>query len=352
MKRTLSRSLLSKAKKPVSEENTQNTPAPEDSFVNSGVSVEEAPAMMKPRIGGAGSAWKSGALAQTQASLDRSRVQIADDILNGRHELQLSTDQISDPVGTDRRDDWMQQDAFQSLVTSIQDNGQDTPILVWPKDENWKPDEINPENVADVQFILLTGRRRHAAAEKLGITLRAVLADPGKRSSNDRQFEMLFMRFRENKERENLGAFENLLSIGEMYETLRKSSEDGPLHAKIFAKRIGVHESTVSRGRAVFKARKEILNIFKNVYDMSFPELQTAVSSLSGAGVKKAASQPKSKKLSVIRKIGKRNLSVVSQGGKLSVKAAGLKLDKKNLEHISEIIASYLEQIEADASSK
>ena len=351
MKRTLSRSLLNRTKKPVSEENTQNTPAPEVSTDTSSDSAVEAPSIMRSRIGGAGSAWKSGALAQTQASLDRSRAQIANDILNGRHELRLSPDQITDTVGTDRRDDWIQQDAFQSLVTSIQDNGQDTPILVWPKDENWKPDNLNPEDVSDVQFILLTGRRRHAAAEKLGLSLRAVLADPGKRNSDDRQFEMLFMRFRENKERENLGAFENLLSIGEMYETLRKSSEDGPLYAKAFAKRIGVHESTVSRGRAVYKARKEILNIFKNVYDMSFPELQKALSSLSDEGNKKAVSQPKPKKLKVIRKVGKHNLTVVSESGRLSIKAAGLKLDKKNLEHISEMIASYLEQIEADASS-
>ncbi|MFK5980792.1 MAG: ParB N-terminal domain-containing protein [Rhizobiaceae bacterium] len=352
MKRTLSRSLLNKAKKPESEENIQNTPAPVASVDTSGGSAEDAPAMMRPRIGGAGSAWKSGALAQSQASLERSRTQIADDILNGRHELQLSPDQITDPVGTDRRDDWMQQREFQSLVNSIKGNGQDTPILVWPEDENWKPDNLNPENVADVRFILLTGRRRHAAAEKLGLSLRAVLANPEKRNSENRQFEMLFFRFRENKERENLGPFENLLSIGEMYETLRKSSEDGPLYAKAFANLIGVHESTVSRGRAVYKARKEILNIFKNVYDMSFPELQKALSSLSNEGIQKVVSQPKPKKLAVNRKIGKQNLSVVSQGGKLSVKAAGLKLDKKNLEHISEMIASYLEQIEADASSK
>ena len=352
MKRTLSRSLLNKTKKPVSEEDVQNTRGLSDSTDTGSDSIEEAPALIKTRIGGAGSAWKSGALAQTQASLERSRAQIADDILNGRHELRLSPDQITDTVGTDRRDDWIQQDAFQSLLSSIEDNGQDTPILVWPKDENWKPDNLEPENIADVQFILLTGRRRHAAAEKLGLSLRAVLADPGKRDSNDRQFEMLFMRFRENKERENLGAFENLLSIGEMYETLRKSSGEGPLYAKAFAKRIGVHESTVSRGRAVYKARKEILNIFKNVYDMSFPELQTALSSLSGEGAKEATSQVKPKKLTVTRKIGKRNLSVVSEGGRLSIKAAGLKLDKKNLEHISEMIVSYLEQMETDASSK
>lgn len=352
MKRTLSRSLLNKTKSQGSEDNAQDPPAVEAVSNESNETTAKAPAMMKPRIGGAGSAWKNGALAQSQASLERSREQIATDILNGRHELQLSPDQITDTVGTDRRDDWMQQDAFQSLVSSIQDNGQDTPILVWPKDEDWKPDELDPENIADVQFILLTGRRRHAAAEKLGITLRAVLADPGKRKSGDRQFEMLFMRFRENKERENLGAFENLLSIGEMYETLRETNENGTLYASSFAKRIGVHESVVSRGRAVFKARKKILNAFKNVYDMSFHELQRALASLAGEGDKQVAKQPKPKKLAVVRKVGKRNLSVVSQGGKLSVKAAGLKLDKKNLEHISEMIASYLEQLEADASSK
>lgn len=352
MKRALSRSLLNKTKKPAPEEKTPDNPTEETvSEVNEG-SIADATGLMKPRIGGAGSAWQSGALAQTQGSLDRNRERISNDILNGRHELQLSPDQVIDTVGTDRRDDWMQQEAFKSLVSSIKNNGQDTPILVWPKDVTWKPDNLDPENIADVQFILLTGRRRRAAAEKLGLPLRAVLADPEKRNSDERQFEMLFFRFRENKERENLGAFENLLSIGEMYETLRETNKNGPLYASSFAKRIGVHESVVSRGRAVFKARKEILNAFKNVYDMSSHELQRALASLADESRKQVTKQSKSKKLTVVRKIGKRNLSVVSEGGKLSVKAAGLRLDKENLKHISEMIASYLEQIEADASSK
>jgi len=346
MKRTLRRSILKPSAKPEAEEVVSKP------IVSSATeSVEPAPAVAT-RIGGAGSAWKSGALAQAQGSLDRSREQIADDILHGRHELRLAPGQISDPLGTDRRADWMEQDRFLSLLSSIEQNGQDTPILVWPEDPDWKPDLLQPEAIENVPFILLTGRRRHAAAERLGRPLRAVLGPHEKRSSNDSRFEMLFMRFRENEERENLGAFEHLTSIGEMYETLRESASGEKLTAVLFAKRIGVHESVVSRGRAVYKARDEILNAFKNVYDMSFAELQKALATLSEDATATPKKRPKFKKITVKRKIGNRNLSVISDSGNLSVKAAGLNLDKPSLERLGDLIAAYLQEQGSEESSK
>ena len=325
MKRSIPRSLVSRAISPDHESDT----------IHDAASAKDVPAAP---FRGAGSAWKSGALAQSQAAVEEGRARLAEDILNGRHELSLEPDQITDPLGSDRRGDWMDQEAFTSLLRSIETSGQDTPILVWPEDPGWTPDPLDPVSVGDVPFVLLTGRRRHAAARKLGRRLRAVLAPPEIRKAGNTQFEMLFLRFRENEARENLGAFERLLSIGEMYETLVASGEK--VTAVAFADRIGVHESIVSRARAVYGARDEILNTFKNVYEMSFRDLQAALASLERKP--QARAKPKPKTLTAKRKIGSRNLSLSVANGALSIKASGVPISKDQLEELSDLIANFL----------
>ena len=287
---------------------------------------------------GAGSAWKAGALAQSQSAVQAGREALCNDILNGRHEIMLDPAQVTDPLGTDRRADWLDQPAFEGLVQSIEANGQDTPVLVWPVDLDWQPDPLDPTNVDGVPFMLLTGRRRHAAAVRLGLHLRATLASPERRDTPDAQFEMLFLRFRENEARENLSAFERLQSIGEMYEELKRA--EGKLTAVAFAKRIGVHESVISRARAVYGRKDEILNAFKNAYDMSFGDLQKALAALD----MKAAKPRKASdgKLTAKRKIGTRNLSLSHANGTLSIKAAGVPVDQAQLEELSDLIADFL----------
>ncbi|MGB7336575.1 MAG: ParB N-terminal domain-containing protein [Salaquimonas sp.] len=349
MKRSIPRSILSKGNRSDVDESVTEYQSSDPAPINSEQKAElSRKAADLPKVGGAGSAWNSGALAQAQAGLKQTRGQIADDILNGRHEVRLAVNQISDPLGSDRRADWRNQEAFKTLKASIETNGQDTPILVWPKDPNWHPDGINPENVDGVEFVLLTGRRRHAVAAELGLPLRATLAPPGDRDADTSRFSMLFLRFRENEERENLGAFERLLSIGEMYESLREAKEGSGLTAVSFADRIGVHESIISRGRTVFKAREQILNAFKNAYEMSFAELQKAIASLDSNKATKDTKPAPSKKLTVKRKIGTRNLIVTSNAGKLAVSASGLKLGKLELEQLSELIAEFLTKTGAD----
>lgn len=327
MKRTIPRSLVSKA--------LYQSAGPNDNDAETKVDTTSAPT--SAALKGAGSAWKAGALAQSQAAVEQGRAQIVDDILNGRHELQISPDQIDDPIGSDRRDDWMGQEAFKTLLKSIENNGQDTPILVWPEDPNWKPDPLNPTNVEGSRFIMLTGRRRHAAAKTLGLKLRAILAPPDKRGAEHSQFEMLFLRFRENEERENLSAFERLLAIGEMYELLRESGDKTT--AVAFAARIGVHESIVSRARTVFGARDQILNAFKNAYDLSFQDLQKLLTSLEG---KQRQVRKSTQKLTTKRKVGSRNLLLVSENGNLSIKAASVPLSQEKLEELSDMIAEFL----------
>ena len=324
---------------------TSDTRSPETETILTPEAVKPAPdAAAKSRIGGAGSAWKAGAVEQNKAALSRARQKTVDDILNGQHEISLTSSMVTDRLGSDRRVDWKNQEAFQSLKNSIEANGQDTPIQVWPSDPNWKPDPLDPENVEGVQFDLITGRRRQAIAELLDIPLRAVLASPDKRGSKNEEFELLFMRFRENEERENLGPFERLLSIGEMFENLKASDASRNLTAVSFAERIGVHESIVSRGRAIFRGRTQILNKFKNAYDLSFPDLQKAVSSLSGDSKVRVKIPAKPKKVTVTRAVGPRELSMSSQGGKLSISAAGLDLDKQDLEGLGDVIAAYLQE--------
>ena len=330
MKRSIPRSLVSK---------TTNLDTSKERASGSEGRAELGDAVSTP-FKGAGSAWKSGALAQSQAAVERSRAELCSDILNGRHEVSLSPDQISDPMGTDRRQDWMSHEAFRSLVNSIATNGQDTPILVWPEDPDWQPDPMVPTNVAGVPFVMLTGRRRLAAASELGVPLRAILAPPDVRNAENSKFEMLFLRFRENEERENLSPFERLVSIGEMYETLASGEEK--LTAVAFAKKIGVHESIISRARSVFAAQDQILNTFKNVYNMSFRDLQGALASLERTNKTKPKPKTKSQKLSVKRKVGSRNLSVTSVDGKISIKVARVPINQERLEKLGDLVASYL----------
>lgn len=301
----------------------------------------ETPTAFKRASAGAGSAWKAGALAETQAGLDEAREAMVTGILNGDQVLEIDPEMISDPVGTDRRSDWMQQEGFQELVESIKASGQDLPILVWPKDPNWRPDELDPKNLERIQFVLLAGRRRCEAARILGRPVRAVIASQEGRSGPEATFQMLVLRFRENEKRDDLSAFERQLSIGQMYEELSTSSET-KLTAKAFADRIGVHESVVSRSRAVYKAKDKILNAFKNVYDLSFNDFQKVLAQLAESSPSQTKKRASPQKLKIVRKVGNRNLSVEAQGGKLSIKASGLKIDKSRLEGLGDLVAEYL----------
>ncbi len=343
MKRTLSSSVLKKKAVRPDEE----APAVSDMEATDPHSVGEAKLVGggKPRLGGSGSAWKAGALSDASQILQVERAQIVEQILSGRHELQIDASQIVDVIGSDRREDWRDQEAYEKLKESVEKNGQDTPIHVWPADPNWRPDEREPESVEGVVFHLIVGRRRHAILEALGRPVRAVLVPQSHRGSREEQFEMLFMRFRENEERENLSAFERLVSIGEMFERLQEANQHEKLTATEFAKRVGVHNSAVSRGRAVYAARDEILHACKDVYELSHRDLERVLNDLSGKPLKPAQKKPsKPKKLTIQRKIGSRKLSVTGQGGKLSVAASGLTLDEDILNGLSDVIAEYLDK--------
>lgn len=340
MKKTLNRSLLKKAldSKPSEHEAPGNSETSEETEAQQTVRKGAS-------VGGAGSAWKAGAAEQNRAALVENRRKIADDIMAGKYVLEIETSRVFDRIGTDRRDDWQDQSAFDELRESIKGNGQDTPIRVWPTDPNWQPDRLEPSNIEGVDFDLVTGRRRHAIAASLGRKVLAIIAPPTNRGDVEEQFSKLFMRFRENEERENLGPFERLCAIGEMFEELLANHTGSAPTAVSFAQRINVHESIVSRGRAVYRDREAILNKFKNAYELSYPDLQKAVSSLKDGKATAKKSVAKPKKINVTKKVGSRKLSLSSQDGKLSVSTSGLKLTKDDLDGLGDIIADHLNKI-------
>ncbi|MEO1307299.1 MAG: replication protein [Pseudomonadota bacterium] len=343
MKRTLSGSIL---KKKPNDLDTSH-----DDVVAKGTTDPTEPVKstpdggVRPRLGGSGSAWKAGALSDAGQMLQAERNQIVERILAGRHELLIDPSQIEDVIGTDRRDDWRDQASYAKLRESISKNGQDTPVHVWPADPNWRPDSREPENIEGVSFQLIVGRRRHAILTALGRPIRAILVAQDQRGSNEEQFEMLFLRFRENEERENLSAFERLVSIGEMFERLQAASPDHKLSATEFANRVGVHNSAVSRGRATFAAKNEILHACKDVFELSHRDLEKVLSDLSGKSNLKTKPKPKKpKKITVHRKIGVRKLSVTGHAGRLSIAANGLQLNENVLNGLGDVIAEYLEK--------
>jgi len=341
MKRTLSSSIL---KKKLVKNDAEGDAIKDEMDPTSSTEPQSEPTSgIKPRLGGAGSAWKAGALSDAGQILKSERQLVVERIMLGQQELQLNADQIIDKLGTDRREDWRDQESFQKTKTSIEQHGQDTPIQVWPEDPDWRPDEREPTNVDGIKFELIVGRRRTAILEALGQPIRAILVPQRRRGTNEEQFELLFMRFRENEERENLSAFERLVAIGEMFEGLQSANPDDKLTAITFAKRVGVHESVVSRGRAVFNAKDQILHACKNVYSLSHRELEKVLNDLSDKVSRKSKKKPtEPQKLMVQRQIGSKKLSLTGQGGKLSVNATGMNMDKKTLEGLGDVIAKYL----------
>lgn len=341
MKRTLSGSILKK--KPKDEGTESNAPASEPDLDAEKVST--AASGIKPRLGGAGSAWKAGALTDAEKLLREERGQSVEMVLSGQQELRLDPEQIADVIGSDRRNDWRDQEAYAKLKSSIEANGQDTPIAVWPADPSWRPDEREPTNVDGVLFHLIVGRRRHAILKELRRPIRALMVPQDRRGTVEETFEALFMRFRENEERENLSAFEQLVSIGEMFEQLQKVTPDQKVKATDFAKRVGIHNSAVSRGRAVYAAQEQILHACNNACALSHRELEQLLKDLSDKPKNPVQKKAKvAKVITVQRKLGDKKLSVSGQGGRLSVSASGLSLDEDILNGLGDVIAKYLEK--------
>lgn len=283
------------------------------------------------RAGGQGGAWKAGAVAQVEGDLAAAREAVVADILAGRRELSLDPAQIEDPMGSDRHEGWAGTASFEALRDSIAANGQDVPVQVWPADPDWSPDPREPFDMAGVRFIVLSGRRRRAACAALELPIRAVIVPRGAGGSEaKRRFDMLFHRFRENEAREDLSPFERLVSIGEIYEALATAEEGAPT-AVAFAGRIGVHESIVSRARAVWRHREEIARRTAEPWTLTFKALQTLLSEIEGG---KPKAKPARKPPTVSARVeqgGRVVTATLDDKGRLTISAPGVALDKDSL---------------------
>ncbi len=290
--------------------------------------TEEQSDAAQGRMGGA---WKAGAMAQVEGDLTQLRGSVVEAVLAGQRELSLVTDQIEDPLGSDRRPDWEGTDAFAALKDSIAANGQDVPVQVWPADTTWRPDPRDPLDASGQRFHLLSGRRRRAACAALNLPVRAVIMPPPSGASEaENRFAMMFHRFRENEAREDLSPFERLLSIGEIYEALSEA-ETTPPTAVAFAEKIGVHESLVSRARAVLRHKEAILNAFKTPYDMSFRALQDALAEIEGKTAAKKPAKSKSKISKAEVEQGGRSLKATLKDKTVTIRLSHVDADEADL---------------------
>lgn len=224
-----------------------------------------------PQSAGAGGAWRVGLKTDALNELDLERAKRIDAIMSGAQAIELDPNQIEDRVGSDRRDDWRDQEDFLALRDSIDKYGQDNPIEVWPIDVDWRPESDAASAFENVRFELVTGRRRRAVAEELGRSVRAVILPP-RQNTNDHHWQVLLRRYRENNHRANLTPLEKMTSVGEMYGVWRKSQQQGSIRQ--FAGLIGVDPSFVSRSVRLFEQLDLLRQEFSNPYRLSYRELE------------------------------------------------------------------------------
>lgn len=232
----------------------------------------------KPVSSGRGGAWRAGLHADTQHDLNDLKAKQAQDIANGDQTISLKPGQVRDLVGTDRRADWQDQEDYLELRESIEKYGQDVPIEVCPLDANWQPSATDPTNIDGVDFELITGRRRRAVAEDLGIDVRAVIL-PKDDHDQLHQWQVLLRRYRENNHRSNLSPLEKMLSVGEMYEAWSKTSDQASIRQ--FAGLIGIDASFVSRSNRLSKHERALKAAFPDPYKLGYRELESWITGLS-----------------------------------------------------------------------
>lgn len=116
--------------------------------------------------------------------------------------------------------------AFDELVESIRENGQQVPVLLRPS-----PDK-------DGRYQIAYGRRRLRAAQKLGIKVRAIV----KKLSDD---ELIVAQGRENLDRQDLSFIEKAF--------FAKNMEDNGIERSVVISALGMDKADVSRLISVAK---------------------------------------------------------------------------------------------------
>jgi len=226
---------------------------------------------------GRGGAWAQAGASVMSSELERLQAERIEKLLSGDLVFDLDPAQIVDETGSDRSNLWKDDEAFDALKASIAANGQDVPIQVSPVGERWAPvfDETSGIVTTGLRFAVISGRRRLEATRQLGRTVRAVCVslDPEEPS-----FDQLYRRFRENAERENLSLLDEFLSIGEMFSHAK--TLDPKANGRSVAKKLGIPEPRVSRGRALHDNRERLFREVDAPHDLTFHEIDAILPAL------------------------------------------------------------------------
>ena len=224
-----------------------------------------------------GGAWAQAGASVMANELDKLHAERIRNLLSGDLVFELEPDQIIDEVGSDRTNSWKEDPTFAALKASIELNGQDVPVQVAPLKGQWEPvfDEANGILTQGLTFKIIGGRRRLEAIRQLGKKVRTVCISL---DAEEPAFDQLHRRFRENAERENLSLFDELLAVGEMFSHAKTLESE--LTGRAFAKKIGIAEPKVSRGRAIFENRARIEAELEAPHKMTLHELDRLIPAL------------------------------------------------------------------------
>ena len=268
------------------------------------------------------------------------------EILRGRMPIEISPDQITDEVGSDRRGDWEGDEEFKRLLDNIRESGQAQPIRVRPLDPDWTPDPDDPLAVSTREhFVLQSGRRRAAACRILERPVLAfVSVDIANLSLSD-----LEERYFENTMRVQLSTLEELLAIGAIRKQLSSLSQ-----AEV-AERVGRPRTYVSRGQHCLEHQDQLLATLDPA-TATFRQIEEALdvlkkgdSSGSKAGTTKKAAAPRPHQTADLSN-GKLILRPNSKG--MSVSVAGVHVTEENAEGLVEDLKAVFEKYAGQGAHK
>lgn len=195
-----------------------------------------------------GGMWGGSAMNLLKQRIDDTRGSLVQGLLNGTVALSLSPSQIKDTIGSDRVTNWLDDESFEALLANIERRGQKQPIRVRPSDQSWMPDTEEPLRTSS-EFFIQSGRRRLEVCRRLNRPVLALIST----EEGDAALADLEERFHENTMRQELNAFEELLSIGLIAESLKDLTQ-----AEIGA-RLKASQNDISLGLSCIEYREEIL---------------------------------------------------------------------------------------------
>lgn len=184
--------------------------------------------------------WAQALKSERELILEQAQ-QLISGVESGDIPISIDVSQVTDEVGSDRSGEWQRDEEFTVLKDNLEARGQRQPIVVRPSDFSWQADRANPKTAKpDDRFILQSGRRRLQACRELGIPVKAYVVIP---HVEDLELSDLEERYFENAMRQDLCAFDELVSIGML---VAKAGEEGE-QQKDLAVRLGQSKAELSR---------------------------------------------------------------------------------------------------------